>query len=539
MSTSPNASGPALASGFTAPILIFFLFLCSILLRTHAFEEPIRGSHVWLSAHTVMTLQIWLDEGLSNHHFSPVYTYDNDADRHIRSLTSGLPDEEGNYYYVSYGTFSFLLAFVVLKITGLSPSLFVLQGLNLIIHFLTSLLIYFILCKFYRRPIRGEVWTPGIVGSLIYLFSMHPLWCHTYVYFADTVIQLLWAAGIYMVISIFLYDKIKAWRYIAGFGLLIFIAIQTEWLGLFFAFVVFCFAGIYARNNKQYLKLMAAISIATCLALGLFFFQFASINGFDAFWDASLQKYFKRSGYNEASLYFTRLEIQHILKHYQKLYYPIAGIVLFLLLAAFTIKGNSLTSERKRAFWLLFSILIIPILLHHTIFLGFTKIHDFALLKSSLFAAILIGILYNRCTYHVTPDQKKFYHLLSSSIIGLMMGLSIFSFYDFDRVGDFYIYKHLGEMVKKSSSTEEVLFVLSESDKENGIMVTIDDHRAISPQVQMIAQRNILGVASRSDAIAHLQRINRDKGRIYTISIDGYLLNIESISSAEAMPSKE
>ncbi|MEM8485126.1 MAG: hypothetical protein AAF564_06230 [Bacteroidota bacterium] len=534
MSTSPNIPQPKPAVGFKAPIIIFFLFLCSVLLRTHAFEESIRGGHVWLTAHTVMTMQIWFEDGLQAHHYSPVYTYNNDADRNIRSLTSGIPDENGNYYYVSYGPVSFLLAYLVLKTTGMEPSLFALQFLNLIIHFLTSLLIYIILCRFYRKRVRDAVWVPALVGSIIYLFSMHPLWCHTYVYFADTLIQLLWASGIYMVIQLFLYNKIQNWRYVLGFGVLVFVSIQTEWIGLLFAAIVFCFATLYAFKDKHFFGLMGAIALATCLALGLFVYQYASINGLDEFLEASFQKYFQRSGYDKESWYFTQIELMHVLKHYRRLYYPIAGMILFLLLASFTIKRTRMEKTRKQEFTLFLSILIVPILLHHSLFLGFTKIHDFALLKSSLLAAFVIGMLYNRCTFHAEPDQKKFYHIVSSAIISLMLMLSLLSFYDFDRFEYKYIYERVASMVKATAADDEALFIISERDRENGIMVYIDEHRSISPQVQMIARRNLLGIAHKSDAFAHLQRYNLQKGRIYTISTEGHIITIEPITIDEA-----
>ncbi len=533
MSTSPLTPEAKPASGYKAPVLIFFLFLCSILLRTHAFEESIRGGHVWLTAHTVMTLQIWFDEGLADHHFSPVYTFENEANRHIRSLTSGIPDEEGKYYYVSYGSFSFLLAYLILKIAGVYPSLFALQVLNLILHFLITMMIYAIVCRFYRKRVRDEIWPPALVGSIIYLFSMHPLWCHTYVYFADTLIQLIWAGGIYMVINLFLYNRIQDTSYVLAFGLLIFIAIQTEWLGLLFAAVVFCFATLYAFKDKRYAILAGTIAIASCLAIGLFVFQYASINGLDAFIEASFQKYFQRSGYDQESFYFTQIELMHVLKHYRRLYYPIAGMILFLLLAALTIKRPKMDNDRRKAFVLLLSILIIPILLHHTLFLGFTKIHDFALLKSSLLAAIGISLLFNRCTFHAEPDQKKFYYVVSSSIIGLMLALSLLSFYDFDRFEDNYVYERVAGMIKQTASDDEALFILSERDRENGIMVYIDEHRSISPQVQMIARRNLLGIERKADAIAHLKQFNVKKGKIYTISTEGHLITIEQVTLEE------
>ncbi len=518
---------------FKAPVLILFLFLISVLLRTQSFDNSIRGGHVWLTAHTVMTLQIWMDEGITKHNFSPIYTYDNDADRHIMSLTSGIKDAEGNYYYVSYGPFSFLFAFFVFKLFGIYPSIFSLQIMNLFIHLFTSWMIYAVICQFYRKKALGPVWGPALIGSVIYLFSMHPLWCHTYVYFADTLMQLMWTGGIYMALGLFLHKKIDDNLYVAGFGLLVFISIYTEWLALFFAGVVFCIAALLTFKNRSYLKLMGAIVVASIAALSLFVFQFASINDLPTFVEASFAKYFQRSGYDDNSFYMTQLNWQFIFKFYTRLYYPIVGMILFLLLASFASQKDATAKIRKHEMIMLMSMLIIPIILHHVIFLGFTRMHDFALLKSSILGAIVIAILYNRTTHHAIASQKKFFHILSLSIIAIMLALSLISFYDFDNFQDNKIYERVAKVVAQTASEDEALFILSEADRGNGIMVFMDDHRAISPQVQSMTKRNLLGIEYRAQAFEHLQNHGLSKGRIFTVSKKGHVINIEAITSQE------
>ena len=62
----------------------------------------------------------------------------------------------------------------------------------------------------------------------------------------------------------------------------------------------------------------------------------------------------------------------------------------------------------------------------------------------------------------------------------------------------------------------------------------MDEHRSISPQVQMMNKRNLLGIENREEAYQHLEKYGLDKGRIYTVSKKGHVINIETITSPQA-----
>lgn len=514
---------------YKAPLVVLFLFLVSILFRIHSINDSIRGGHVWLSAHVVLTNQIWMEDGITNHHFSPIYTFDNDADRNMRSLASGISDEQGNYYYVSYAPFNFLFAYFLHKLTGTTPSMFSLQVINLLVHLLTSWMIYLIICRFYRRENVFEVWAPALVGSIIYLFSMHPMWCHTYVYFADTLVQLFWAAGLYMAIGLFQEKRVEDWKYLLVFGLLICITIYTEWIGVFFAAAVFLLAAYRALKERVYIRLMAVTAFATCAIIAGILLQYGSINGLDSFFQASADKYLARSGYDEHRWYFAWLNIQFIIRHYVKLYYPVAGMLVFLVLAAIINKKHRKIKSRRKEFGMLLFLICFPIIMHHIVFLGFTRVHDFALLKTSLLAAILIAIFYNRSAHHPIRSQRVFFQVFSAVVISLMLILSLFSYYDFIELKEETLFEELGKTIKKTSSNDEAIYLVTHEDRENGIMIFMADQRSVSPQVQMIAQRNILGVKDKGTAKAHMRQYGHQKGRLYVLEKKGRIINIEPL----------
>ena len=150
--------------------VLLALFSITIWMRIGAFQDPIKGTHVWLTAHTAMTMQIWDKGGIASYHFNPVYTFDTPSDKHLRSLASGLSDQEGNFYYVSYPPFSFLLAYAFIQSLRLEPDMGALQTLSLLIQLLTSWLLYILVCRLFQQPIRSKIYYPALVASTIYLF---------------------------------------------------------------------------------------------------------------------------------------------------------------------------------------------------------------------------------------------------------------------------------------------------------------------------------------------------------------------------------
>ena len=133
MTTGRAKSGWTNTSRSIAILLLLFAF--SVFARAPKLNGYLGWHHQWLSAHTLLTLTIWDENGIANHNFNPVYTFGNPRDKHIQSLTSGIPDEKGDYYYVSYPPFSFLLAYFCLSVVQAPISPYSIYALNLLLHF--------------------------------------------------------------------------------------------------------------------------------------------------------------------------------------------------------------------------------------------------------------------------------------------------------------------------------------------------------------------------------------------------------------------
>ena len=279
-------------------IFIVILFFVTLWMRWDAFRDPVKGSHVWLTAHTAMTLQIWDEEGISARYFSPAYTFSSPPNKHLRSLASGLSDSSGNYYYVSYPPLSFILAYAYINIFQLEPGMPALQSLNLILQLLISWLLYVVVCLVQQRPELDRIYPPAFLSSILYLFSAQAMWCHGYMYFADTVIQLFWVAGIALSTQIFFRAKSTSRAYVMCLGATVFLAAYTEWLGFFFAATLFMIALYFSGRDRSFIRVAAIVAISTTAAFTLALLQYAQIDGLSTYLQASVDKYTDRSGYN-------------------------------------------------------------------------------------------------------------------------------------------------------------------------------------------------------------------------------------------------
>ena len=274
-----------------------------------------------------------------------------------------------------------------------------------------------------------------------------------------------------------------------------------------------------------YLRVLLLIAGATLLALGLTLYQYAAINGLEAFLDTSISKYSDRNGLNEHAFYFVKLQMQRVLSYYGHL--PKANLMLiFAFFALFLI------SKKKKGYFttetgLLFALTLIPVLLHHAVFLQFSSTHDFSTLKASLFFCLLVAVLYNGVDFEsdkkITSIDKRWVFL---TIFTLMMLLNVALYYSLDRSRFLYRY---ADTLESSSTSEQALFAQVTDDRTNGVIVFMGEDRAFSTQIQMLINRNVLPVSKRVDAINHLRSNSISEGKLYIFNTYGGLTGIETI----------
>ena len=506
-------------------VIIFLLLLLSVLIRWPAFTKSVPGSHVWLSAHVVMTTQIWKSEGIATYGFNPVYTFPSTPNKYMRSLASGMHDSAGNFYYVSYPPFSFYLAYLFFTILFLKPSITGLYILNIIIHGITSILIYILVCKTYRKKITGGTYIPALLAASLYIFSTQTLWCHVYMYFADSLIQLLWVSYILISFIIFKRKGIYDWQILVSFSIISFLISYTEWLGLFASFILLIYASYRSFKEPAFIRVILLSILTTLLALGITVIQYSSIDGFASFVNTSLAKYSDRNGYITDGFYFTKINFLRLLSHYWRS--PKANIILiagFLLLYAISKKK---ADHLKSDYFFLLMMTLLPILLHHAAFLQFSSMHDFSTLKSSVLFCILIPLFYNSIDFaedqRVTLIDKK---QILFTLFFIMILLNIALFYSLNTSSSL---QQKAYTISNSSKPDQSLFAITNGDQTNGVMVFMGRDRGFSTQIQLFTQRNILAVPERKDVIEYLATFHKQEGKVYFFDFYGNLVGIETI----------
>ena len=180
-----------------------------------------------------------------------------------------------------------------------------------------------------------------------------------------------------------------------------------------------------------------------------------------------------------------------------------------------------------------FSMIVFPILMHHALFLEFSKVHDFALLKTVILFCCLIPILYQD-VLDSTPKENKMYHSYFLSIVTLLLlTVNIFIYYNYDKKVANPVFQETGQIIKNNSAADEVIYAISQHDRENGVMIYMGTQRSFSPQVQWIAGRNILAVENKETAVEHMRSHGFTRAIIYTLNTRGYVMESEQVRLSE------
>ncbi|MBK7668258.1 MAG: hypothetical protein IPJ32_13530 [Sphingobacteriaceae bacterium] len=177
------------------------LFAISIAIRYSNLKSPLTRQQEWQTGHVLTTLSVWEQNGIANHYFSPVWTFNNPPDKITNSL-GGVKDKEGYTYYVSYPPFSFILPYFVFKITGQDASIGGIRIFSLLIHFICALLIFLIVYKFSKKRLSEDYFIPAYVAFCFYVFATGNLWFHGNFYFADSLVHVFVLGSIYVFLSI-------------------------------------------------------------------------------------------------------------------------------------------------------------------------------------------------------------------------------------------------------------------------------------------------------------------------------------------------
>ena len=487
--------------------LLILAFTVSVFLRFPNLDRPLSSNYEWVTAHTLITLNIWKTEGITQHKFNPIYTFPNPNDRYIKCPISGVADSKGNYYYVSYPPFAFILPYIVFKVTHIPINPISLQLFNIALHLGCLLFLYFLIKSFYQNTKNGAY--AALSGALVYLFAPINLWYHSNVYFADILVQLFFLSTLY-----FYYKYLATHRREHSIGLYIsiFLMVYTEWLGVLLVAVLF-FHSAFFNKRKVMPMMIAAVSLA---ALGLVVLQYSLISGFEDFINTLLSRYSDRRGIQGVHSILTPEAHLHLVRLYLHHYYPYFVLLFSGFIAAFYLKkqANELFIHRREVSLLLLA--GIPVLLHHYLLFEFTLVHELSLVKSAVPISLIISFL----TYKIIATKKKTYlavlQQLYFIIFVAMLSLGIYFYYSHIIWLDEFVALKIGTQIKETSSPDETIFFLT-TDTQGDFLVKAPDNYVVAPQIHYYSDRCMQVVPKEQEAVDHLIQTNKKQGIIYTV----------------------
>jgi hypothetical protein len=389
--------------GHLASILVvFLLFIGSIYARQDRLALPISPNGDWITAHTLITCEIW-DEagGPQAFNFNPVYTYPGGGSKAIAAF-GGVMDEKRDQYYVSYPPLAFIYAYYATQLFG-GPDVYSLRTSNLILHFFCTLLLYLIVRKLSGVP-PDSISFGALFAAFLYLFSAGMLWMHGMIYFSDMLVQLFLMTSIFLFIRLLQNDYKKEWSLIVLIAISTFLGCYTEWLALFWAFFsgLFLLILYFKKKKKIYLKTFFAIGITAALTLGFTIYQYSSIAGFDKLKESSLAKYEERSGFAEEIPGLMQFTIrdweswQYMFGFFKVNYVMLLQFVVILVIGLLPIliwNRTKLELGQNKLKLAILLLITLSVGLHYILFFNFNAIHNFSNLKTGFVLIMAISLL--------------------------------------------------------------------------------------------------------------------------------------------------
>lgn len=444
------------------PVLLALLFLVSVLARVPFLDRPLSTRHEWLTSTSLIHIRAFYEQGFRPLYFSPSLTYASPADKNI-GFHWNLRDSAGNIYYCSFPPFAFIFPAFFFRLFGVYPSVLGLQVFNLFFHLVSCVFVYLILMRLTggNKGRNGADRFPALLGFAVYLFSPSALWFQSNVYMSDMFVQPFFIMGIWLFLKSGEKGE-KSWVYELLFALDLFAFVYTEWMGVFFAATAFILtiAGFRGNGAWKTLRRLMAIGLATLAPLALTVWQYSLISGFPALLEYLRGKFLFRTGdprYASGGQSFLNIvSWLNIAVNYIGGFLPF--IVIAVLLAVRKKKTvKSVKRENSPETAAAVALTAVPVILHHLVFFNFTTVHDFSALKGGVFIAIITGLLYHQSRTGKAPGEvpaKKEWIAVAAAVC-----FALLQFYLIDGYGAHGRYRKIGETIRNTSSTNEVIFV--------------------------------------------------------------------------------
>lgn len=497
-------------------LILLALFLLSVAVRYPGLGQP-PSEHQWSTAQSMITLLNWQTQGALKHSFCLIQTFPLNADKYVFSGWMRLMDGNGNGYYTGFPPFSIMLPYLVFNLLSVDFEVLNLRIFNLIGHLITTLFFFRMLRM--GLPPHPNRDVAALVGGTFFIFLAPNLWFFSNYYSWDTFWIYLWVIAIYQTVRVLQQisdGKITTFS-LCNLGLLNFFLVYSEYHGLLYSLSVILIALKRRQRSQQYLRMIALLLLTASLALLVTILQYSSINGLESF-----LRRLVRSGHRYSVFSAGAVDLVSLGRRYLKaLGFVLVPLSLMSLIWA-QLRSRNLSSAFTHNEKVLLGLALFPVVIHNIVFLQWSVIHRQAMLKSTVFLALIMAMLFNKIVLRVegaTVTKSLITILAAASLIGSIHTYN--SMYSRSLYGDkFY---RIGEMVRGNALETEVVFMVSEA--------------KILPQITYHSRRNIQKIRDLESARVWLQRHGREEGIVYYVSADYAIHRFEHIGVNKVLES--
>jgi hypothetical protein len=504
------------------PLALTTLFLVSVLVRWPLVNRPLGAHDEWLTSTVLRHLKIWEMEGAwKSYKFLPITTYPGRVNYHIDNQ-GGVSDAVGRQYYLSYPPLAYIAPYVVFKALGIHVEVLSLQIFCLLLHFACVWLVYLLVSMLMLQQGSRYARMCGVIAAAIYIFSPATLWFHSNIYMSEIFVQPLFLLGAYLYLRIQLSKAVPA-ALLMALGVVVFLMIYTEWIGVFFAFSIFLH-GIYHWRNPVMRKMMPIVAIASTLALLLILIHYSQVDGLFAFLHYLKTKFLERSALSDK--YTSRLSLQswaQILSHYTNGFFPgTLGYIGVTALATLVLSRiGSRKAQKNPLLKPAIYVVTLPVILHHFILFNYTFHHDFSALKSSVLIAILAGVfsglLFDEFDRLRLQKWRWAGIVLVLCFLGLMCWINVTNFNSINKASAFPRYRDAGLTIQQLAQPNEVVFIV------------MTDPLGPYPQLVWYAKRNLAVWIDERAALQLMALNNADRAIVFTMTPDMRIAKVQRL----------
>lgn len=477
--------------------IVTLLFLLSLIPRTKNIQT---GDYPTVIPHlqVLQTIRVWETGGAAQYGYMPIQTWTNPNDKFI-TYFERLQNDRGDNYYVSYPPFAFILAHGFCQTFGLTPSVWSITLLNLLLQWVGALFAFGLARRLIPVREGGGLFWPGIAAAAVFICNPASMRLYSQVYFSESVGNTLLCVFFYF--AVWVSQAPKSFAALAGMFTSLFLLVYTEWTGFF---AVACFGAFWFvksfRTAAFRLPFLLAV-LGTLLPMAVFVYQLDYITGGSADFVANIQeRYMARTGMREreksvGDTVFKDGFWDWLFSVFRVTLFAARWFVPALLLAAtvYRIRRKNGGGDVPALSKILFALIALAVALNFAVLFNFSMMHSYTWAKWG----IPLGLCTGWCVYVLQPARAM--RWVMPLAVTAFFAVDIIFYHGFsskDEAPEYW--KELNAYMKTEIRPDETVYITTVSEE-------------IDPTFHLTyyTGRNMRNVATRHEAEAHARSLGR------------------------------